>query len=160
RIVARAYSTVQYRRWISRADIDEIEIGIVRAGDPHLSTRGTTARRLRHAWRRSAIESPLGLACLRIERLQLAGQIIKIAGDTEDHVITDDEWSIRGPIPFVGIGNHDIPPYRPVFGVECDEMRIRRRKINGIFVNGDAAMADVERIIFRGPVMPHLLACS
>ena len=100
RVVAGPRRPVQYRRGISRADVDEIELGIVRAGHPHLTAGGAAALRAWRSDRRRAVEGPLHLAGLRIERLQGAGQVVEVSGDADEQMVADDErarWSTRSP---------------------------------------------------------------
>src|SRR5260221_10627108 len=47
--------------------------------------------RVRRARRRRAVEGPLRLARLRIERSQRARQVVEVAGDADDQMIPDDQ---------------------------------------------------------------------
>ena len=118
---------------------------------------------LRRCWvsclagRRRAVKNPLGRAGVRVDRFQLTRQVIEIAGEADQHVIPHDERSIRRPVAFVGIGNHDVPFDLPVFGVQRDQVTVRGGQIYGVLVNGRAAVADVKRVVGRILVMPELL---
>ena len=80
----------------------------------------------RRAGRRRAVERPLRLARLGIERLQHARQIVEVAGDADQHVIADDERRVRRPVAALRVGDLDIPFHLAVFRVQRDQVRVGR----------------------------------
>ena len=155
-VVAGAHGAVQHRRRISRADVHQVELGIVGAGHPHLPAGGAAARRVRRADRRRAVERPLMRAHLGIERLQHAGQVVEVSGDTDQQVIADDQRRVRRPEAAFGVGDFDVPLHRPGLRVERDQVGVGRGQEHRAFVDRRAAMADVESLIGRIGVAPQL----
>ena len=157
-IISRPYVAIQHGRGISRAHEDQIEVGIVRAGGPHLAAGGAAALRFLRAGRRRAVKNPLRLAGICIDGFQLARQIIEIARDADQHVIPHNQRSVGRPVTFVGIGDHDVPLDLAVLRIQRDQVTVRSGQIHRVLINGRAAMADVERVIGRILVVPKLLA--
>ena len=157
-IVAGARRAVQHRRRISGADEHQIQLRIVGAGIPHLSARGAAALRLALAGRRRAIESPLRLARVRIEGPQQAGQIVEVAGDAHDHVISDDQRSVGGPVALARIGDQNVPFDFAVLGVQRDQVAVGRGEIHRVLINRRASVPDVKGVVLGVLVMPEFLA--
>ncbi len=128
------------------------------AGVPHLAAGGAAADRTRRAERRRAVEHPLRLAGLGVERLERAGQIVEVARHADDQVIADERaarWSTRSPSSQSAI--IDVPLDLAVLRVERDQVRVRRRQEDRVLVNRRAAVADVEALVgVRIRVAPDL----
>ena len=155
RIVARAEFAGQHRRWISGAPVQQVQIRIVSAGHPGHAAGG----RVGSSDGRSAVPLPLRLAGFRIEGAQIAGEIIEVARDADDHVIAARSratwWSSSL--------SWNRPTARssarfPSLAFKRDQVRIGSRVEEPVPIHRDAAMADVKALVGRIGVMPDLVA--
>ena len=157
RIIAGPRRSVQHRRRIAGADVHQIQIGIVRTGGPHLPACCAAALGFGRTRGRRAVEDPLRLAGLGINRLELPGNVVEIAGNADQHVIAHDQRRIGRPIAFLGIGDDHIPFDLAGLGVESNQVTIRCCQVHGVLIYGGSAMPDVKRLIGGVLIVPQLL---
>src|SRR5581483_5081655 len=80
---------------------------------------------------------------LGIERAQQSWQIVQIAADAHNHMILHHQRRHGGPVALLHVRDDLVPAHRAIFGVQRNEMRIRRYEIKPAFVHTYTAMTDV-----------------
>ena len=158
RVVAGTRAAVEHRRRIAGADVDEVEVGIVGPGHPHLAAHRLA--RLRLARLAGRIEGPLQVAVLRIERLQDTRQIVEVARHPHEQVVLHQQRRVGRPIALAGVGDLDPPFHRAVRRVQRHQIAVGRRQVDQVLVDGDAAMPDVEGLVVRIGVGPQLASAA
>ena len=71
---------------------------------------------------RLSVPAPLDLSGLRIERFEETSNIRDVAGDSDDHMIADDERGHGRKVAEFGIGKLDDPANGAILGVETNHV--------------------------------------
>ena len=172
-VVARTVGAVKIRIGIARAPVDEVQIGVVRAGLP----RGPAAARpridlfgprlaARLARSGHGPEPPDLLAILRIVGVEKSANRVFSSGDAHDDLVLDDERRDGAGVALLVVGQLDVPHGLAGPGVERDEVRVERGHEQAIAVDREAAIheaaAHLERLLRRQLILiaPELLPGS
>ncbi len=153
-IIARPRAAVQNRSRVPGSPVNQIQLGIICPGNPRHSSRGL----LRSPSRWRAIPLPLRLPRLRIDRPDIAGEIIQISGNAHQHVVPDSERRHGGPVTLLDIGNDHVPAHGSIVRIQGHQVCIRRQKVEISLVHRDATMPDMKPFVLRVVVMPDLVA--
>jgi hypothetical protein len=105
------------------------------------------------------VPAPLDFSRFRIERLEEAANVGDVAGDSDDHVIANDERSHGRKVAELRVGKLDDPTNGAILGVETDDVRVGGGEIEPVLVHAQAAIADVVAFGFA-MVVPNLTAIA
>ena len=161
--------TAAPRLGLRDAEVDQVEPGVVAAGDPGV---GTGAHIVRDAGPGVAaglvgagrgVEAPAALArcdVVAADEAALVGEAVAAAEALHDGAVHDDRAArIAEPVPPVGY--RDVPQLRAVARVERHEAGVRRGKEQLLAVDGEvAAGAGVARRVDRHAVLPDQVAAA
>src|SRR3954451_24741666 len=101
------------------------------------------------------MKCPLRFARFRVERAQQARQVVEVAGDTHNYVISDYQRRIGGPETLGPIGDDGIPFDLTVPCVQCDEVAIGSGEKYRVLEDGSAPVSDVKGVVLGVHVMPQ-----
>ena len=161
-IVARPALTRQHRLRIAGPDVIEVQLGIVRAGQPR---HAAAARHLVLAGprfgagltrTRRRVPAPHHLSALGIARLEIARDVERVAADADDHVTSDHDRRVRGKILALHARDLVVPALFSSRGLERDEVVVGREEVQPVAVHADAAVADVVAAAGLPREVPHL----
>src|SRR6266700_3250651 len=99
--------------------------------------------RARLAGVRIGVPAPLDRSGLRIQGLKETPNIRNIAGHADDHVIAYNQRRHCREVTELWIGELDDPANAAILGIETDQMRVGRSKVEPILVHAQSAIADV-----------------
>ena len=163
-VVAGAAVAVPIRSGISGAPVDEIEIGIVGAGDPcrrgaplpAVALPGLVPLLARPG---NSPESPCAIARLRVVRIEKPAHAVFTARNADDDLVGERQRRAGDRVARLGIGDGDVPSNLSRLRVERDEMGIERPDVNRVVENGHAAIhltaASRQRFGHRPPIAPQ-----
>ena len=134
---------------IAGAEVIEVQLGIVGARDPRHAAavrhrvliRPALRARLTLAGR--GVPAPHEIAALRIARLEVAGDVERVAADADDHLLADDHRRVGREVLALHVGDLVMPPFLARRHVERDEVVVGREEIQPVVEDADAAVADV-----------------
>ncbi len=106
---------------------------------------------------RHAVEFPLPVARLRIERLQESG-LVEIVAGADDNMIADDDRRGRRKILQIEIGQLLVPDLLAGLGVETNQEVVGRFHEEAVVPHAESAVADVRAAARLPHEMPDLVA--
>ena len=144
-VVALAIVPVEVGTGIPRAPVDQVQRGIVAAGDPG----GAAAALPRIAfprlvalfpWTRHRPEAPRALASGGVVGIDEPTDAVLRSGDTDHHLVLHDERRRRGAVTQLVVVNHHVPHDRAGLHVEGQEVRVERVHVELVAEHGEAAV--------------------
>ena len=166
-VVSRSSGLVGIRRCgIPGPEDVEVRLRIVRSRHPHLraavprcvDTRPGVRARIARLHRHS-VELPLQLAGFGIERLQESRRIEIVSG-ADEHVVADHDGRRRREVLRLEAGDHLVPPLLAGFGLETDQIIVRRLHVQIVVPHAEAAVADVRPATCFPVVVPQLASIA
>ena len=149
-IVAGAPLACEHGIGIARAPIQQVELRVIRSGHPRHAASvedgvGVVGPRFRArlAGVRIGVPAPLDRSGLRIQGLKETPNIRNIPGHADDHVIAYNQRRHCREVTELWIGELDDPANAAILGIETDQMRVGRSKVEPILVHAQSAIADV-----------------
>ena len=144
-VVALAALAVVIRSGIAGAEVGEVQLGIVRRGDPDARsaarpriTRPRVVARL--ARPRNREEPPGALAGIRVVGVDEAAASVLAAGRADDHLVLDDQRRDRRGIALLEVLHHHVPHDVAGLHVEGEEVRVERGHEQLVAENAEAAV--------------------
>ena len=167
-VVAGTAESGEHRLGIAGAEVIEIELGIVGARNPrHAAT-------VRHrifvgpavgaglAGARCRVPAPDQVAAFRIARLEVAGDIERVAADTDDDLPADDHGRVGREVLALHVRDLVVPALLAGRHVERDEVVVGRQEVQPVAEYAHATVADVvatarfPRVVPDLPPGPHV----
>src|SRR5205823_2300907 len=109
---------------------------------------------------RSGVPAPLEIPGFRIARFEEAGDIQRIAADSDNHAIPDDERRRGREVLLLDVGNLNAPAHLAAILVERDQIAVWGDEEQPVPINPRAAIADVDSTLGFPMEMPQLPAGS
>src|SRR5258706_9873559 len=154
------------RIWIPCSPIEEIELRVVGAGQPRHPTtvahgfRVGPSLRTCGSWFGRAIPAPLDIARLRIAGFEETRYVERIAADSDDDVIADNQGRRCGEVLLLHVGDLNAPAQFAGVLVERDQKVVRRFKEQPVSIDTDSAIPNVDSAGGLPLEMPKLAAGS
>ena len=149
KIIALATLPGVHRVGITSSPIDEIQIGIVAAGEPGHAAAMLHRVLVRPCFRtgfaglRFGVPVPLNSTSFRISRFEISGNIKRVAAYADDDVVADRNGGRGGEVFLSEVGDLDTPAEFAGSGFERNQMVVGRLEIEPITPNADATITDV-----------------
>ncbi len=90
-------------------------------------------------------------------RFQEARDVERITAGTHDDVIADDDGRGSGEVLLLHISDFGVPALFAGFGIERDQVVIRRFEEKPIAIHANAAVTDVNAAASSPKIMPNFL---
>ena len=107
---------------------------------------------------RRRVPAPDEIAALRIARLEVAGNVERVAADADDHLPADDHRRVGREILALHVGDLVMPALLAGRHVERHEVVVRRQEVQPVVEDADAAVADVVAAARLPRVVPDVAA--
>ena len=164
-VVAEPHVAVPVRSRVAGAPVDDVEVGVVGAGDPARRSAGAPrvagpglVVRMVGAGNRPG--PPDLVARRRVVRIDEAADAVLAARDARHHLVLDDEGRGGLAVPRPVVGGLRVPHEVPRAGVDGDEVRVEGAHVEGVAQNRHAAVvaaaADAQVVGQRVVIAPVL----
>ena len=144
-VVAFADVAVEIGGGVAGAPVEEIQLGIVGAGEPGAAAAGFPGVAgpgvvAGFAGAGDGVPAPETFAGVGVIGVEEAVEAMIAGGDAHDDFILDDHGRGGGPIAFGGFGDFGFPEHGSVTSVEGDQVGVGGAEVDFIAVDGDAAV--------------------